>query len=189
MANILLADELISTILIRLTIFIIIEINTKVKLSISKNEKPKVLDAHTEVKRILDQPNPCEQLALIDDLDFILLSKKNLRILRKLKFCLMREDIFMKALDSAFMVKSKNVIVNFFIPFARKTFPHLIPRIFYECAFHSHYNCINEIIKKDTLINYKGQNILHLAAKLDDLRLANYSISLRSNKLLRTFRL
>lgn len=85
MASILLADEFISTIIMFLTIFIMIKVNAKVKLYISKNEKPKILDAHTEVKRIIDQPNPCEHLTLIDDLHFILLSKKELEKSKKIE--------------------------------------------------------------------------------------------------------
>ena len=133
----------------------------------------KILNAPNEVQWLLDQPDPCEKLDLIN-LDFVLLSSQKLELLSKLKKCFKNEENFMKALDSAFTVKAEDLLINYFIPMARHNFPHLIPRIFYECAFNSNYCCIKSLIKKDIFINYKGQNILHLAAKLDDLRLAQF---------------
>jgi hypothetical protein len=142
------------------------------KYALKRERQTKILSAPNEVKRILDQPNPCGQLNLID-LDFILLSEEKLELLNKLKSCFKNKENFMRGLDSAFTVDSEDLITNFFIPFARQNLPHLIPRIFYECAFHSKYQCIKNLIDNDTLINYKGHNILHLAAKLDDLNLAS----------------
>lgn len=155
-------------------IFIVLEKSKFIKIyELKYDQKMKILNAPNEVQWLLDQPDPCEKLDLIN-LDFVLLSPQNLKLLGKLKKCFKNEENFMKALDSVFTVKAEDLLINYFIPMARHNFPHLIPRIFYECAFNSNYRCIKSLIKSDSFINYKGQNILHLAAKLDDLHLAKF---------------
>ena len=79
--------------------------------------------------------------------------------------CFFNEDFLLKIVEETIKHDREDLLTTFLLPKAQKT---TIGTIFYKCAFHRFYSCVDQIIQNSPMTLYEGKNILHFAAIFSD---------------------